>query len=165
MKLEELLVQKPEFKIESKQKMYTLRVPNLEDRVKFKEILGDESKIQEIFNNLQWDIIAKLVYRLLVEKEDFVARPEKGYNDDGEPVTYLITGPALLMRSMNSIDEAMKMLGALVTALRLGDPLIDQAITNMTETEKKSPTKNRTGQKSTTQSQANTDSLPTSSVS
>lgn len=165
MKLEELLVNKPEFKIESKQKVYTLRIPNLEDRVKFKEILGDESKIQEVFNDLRWDIIAKLVYRLLVEKEDFIARPEKGYNDDGQEVTFLITGPALLMRSMNSIDEAMKMLGALVTALRLGDPLIDKAITEMTSTEKKRPTKNLTGPKSTTQSQASTDLPQSNSVS
>jgi len=163
MKLEEMFASEPSFSIESKGKTYTLRIPNLEDRVKFKDILGDDSNIQKVFNELQWDVIAKLVYRLLVEKQDFVAFQEKGYNDDGVEVTYLTTGPALLMRSIKNIDEAVKMLTALINALRLGDPLIGEAIKEMSQ-EKKS-LENKTGLKSSMSLPVSTDTPLTSSPS
>lgn len=160
MQLNDLFPEKAEFYLESRKKTYTLRVPNLEDRARFKDILGNESRINEVFQNLEWDIIAKLVYRLLVEKSDFVAYQEKGYNDDGVEVTYLITGPALLMRAVSGMEEAIRVLTALVTALRLGDPLVDKAV--KAGVEKKS-LENLTGERSLTPSPQSTDT-PQSSL-
>lgn len=157
MKLEELLTDKPEFFLTTKNKSYSLRVPNLEDRARFREWLGDESKIQKVFNELQWDVIAKLVYRLMVDKSDFIAREEDRVDDDGVRFRALVTGPALLMQAVTNIDEATKMMGALVNALRLGDPLISEAVDVMVgESQKKSPTLSQTGQNSLMPSPQNT---------
>lgn len=165
MKLEEFLTAKPEFYLSSKEKTYTLRIPNLEDRTKFKDILGDEANIQKVFNELQWDVIAKLVYRLLEDKSEFTAYQEKGHDDDGVQVTYLVTGPALLMRAVRDIEEASRMLGALVNALRLGDPIVNQAVQASMKAEEKKSLKRSTGEKSLTQSPQSTVTPQSSSVS
>lgn len=148
MELTDLFPSKPEFKLSKTDKTYTLRIPNLEDRAKFRELLGSDSNIQKVFNELQWDVIAKLVFRLLEQKEEFEAVKEVGFDDDGVRVTYLVTGPARFMRSVTTIDEGMNVLTALVAALRAGDPLIDKAMQAVIGEKKSQPS--QTGENSLT---------------
>ncbi len=139
MKLDELFPESPEFTLKSTGKTYTLRLPNLEDRARFKDIAGNEQRVNEIFKNLEWDKISIFVYRLMIDKSDFMARDEKSVTDEGEEITQRVMGPVLLMRACQSIQEAISMLTALVTALRASDPLIDEAVKSTVE--KKSPKK------------------------
>jgi len=143
MELTELFPQKPEFKT-SDGRVVALRVPNLEDRSWIQNLIGrDQARINQVFDNLEWDILAKIVFRLIVDKTPFEAKQETVFDDDGVKTTYLITGPALVMRSVQTLTEAHAMLNALVTAIRSGDPLIDAAI-KAANIEKKS-TPNQTG--------------------
>lgn len=140
MKLEELLPESPSFELKSTGKTYHLRIPNLSDRARFTEILGtDQEKITEVFQKMHWETLSKLVYRLLVEKEDFQGSIETELDDDGFSHEVRVTGPEKLMRAVTGgLGEAMKMLNALVLAMRAGDPLIDQAVTDSSE-KKKAP--------------------------
>lgn len=166
MELQDFFPKKPEFLISSTGRLYSFRIPNLEDRARFREMLGgSDERIGLVFKNLEWDVIAKLAYRLLEQKEEFPARVVRELNDDGEMVEKLLTGPGVFMRTMQgSIEEAFKMLGALTAALRLGDPLIDKAVEETILKEKKSLL-NRTGAKSSTASQVSTDTPQSSSAS
>ena len=128
MQLQELLPDQPEFFLTSKQKTYRLRIPNLEDRARFSEWLGDQATVKKVFEELQWPVLSKLVYRLMADKSDFPATTVTEINDDGVEEARLVSGPQMLLRSVTSIDESMKMLGALTTALRMGDPLVDEAV-------------------------------------
>lgn len=128
MQLQELLPDQPEFFLTAKQKTYRLRIPNLEDRARFSEWLGDQATVKKVFEDLQWPVLSKLVYRLMADKSDFPATTVTEINDDGVEEARLVSGPQMLLRSVTSIDESMKMLGALTTALRMGDPLVDEAV-------------------------------------
>lgn len=164
MQLNDLFPTKPEFFLSGTGKTYTIRIPNLEDRARFREWLGGDANVAKVFNELQWDVIAKLVYRLLEQKDEFLAFEETAVNDDGVKERRLITGPAVMMRAVKTIDEATNMLTALVTALRNGDPLIDKAM-SVAFDEKKSQLNeaSQTGPSSSTLSQVSTDT-PQSSL-
>jgi exonuclease VII small subunit len=157
MTLEELLPENPTFHIASKKKSYELRLPNLSDRARFSEWLGDEKKSREVFEKLQWDVIAKLVFRLLIDKSDFMAEDKHIIDDDGVKIKILLTGPAKLMESLASLDEGLKMVEALTLAIRRAEPLVDKMLEaeEKKSLEAKSPLSN--GMKSTKESQATMD--------
>lgn len=163
MELKDLLPSKPEFKVQSKNKTYALRIPNLEDRARFRDMLGSDQEINRVFAELDWAKIAKLVYRLLEDKSDFLAVQTTIVDDDGVPQKALLTGPAVMMQAIHSIEEATAMLGALITALRNGDPLVDKALTAIDAEKKTIPS--QTGDESLTKSQVNMDTPRTSLVS
>lgn len=133
MKLEDLFPAKPVFTLSGTSREYELRIPNLEDRIRFKEIAGSDEAVQQMFQQLHWDKIAMFVYRLLVDKSDFLAKDEKVTDDMGETSTRRVSGPTLLMRACRSIQDQTNMLTALVSALRLSDPLIDEAVKETTQ--------------------------------
>lgn len=160
MQLTELFPSRPEFKLSSRGKSFTVRIPNLEDRAKFREILGSDSEIQRVFDELDWSMISRLVYRLLVEKKEFPAEQVTETDDDGVEQKYLLTGPAVLMRACTTLEEAMGMVTALISAIRAGDPLIDKAMKTLENNKKKAElpkkTTNQTGPKSLTPSRPST---------
>jgi hypothetical protein len=124
MDLTAIFPEQPKFKIGNKE--YHLRIPNLEDAARFNEILGnDQAKVNEIFQKLQWPLISKLIYRILVEKKDFLASEETAINDDGVETTTLVTGPTKLMRCLSNA-EALAMVDALVKAMELSNPPVDK---------------------------------------
>lgn len=150
MNLLDIFPELPEFHIKSTGKSYKLRPPNLMDRARFVEWLGDQEQVEKVFKQLQWEVLVKLVFRLLEDKSDFEAMQFEDYNDDGEKVKYLLTGPARLLKAITSLEEGLQMVGALTTAMRLGDPMIDKAMTEAENDSKKKLLKNQTGSKSTT---------------
>jgi hypothetical protein len=130
-------------------------VPNLEDRSKFRDILGNEAEIARVFQERDWSKIAKLAYVLLVEKSDFPATPVEEYDDDGALVKKLLTGPAALMRAVKNLEEGDNMVKAMVSAIRNGDPIVEEMMKtlDMADVQKKKAPgqpKNLTGLKSTT---------------
>lgn len=168
MELTQLFPSRPEFTLSSRGKTYSVRIPNLQDRAKFREMLGSDAAIQRVFAEMDWSVIARLVYVLLVEKKDFPAENIEELDDDGVMKRYLITGPAVLMRSCTTLEEAMAMVTALVAAIRGGDPLIDKAMQNLDAEKKKvmmEPKKKRTGPSSSTRSLRSTGTRRKSSAS
>src|SRR5262245_29819608 len=103
MKLEELFPKNPEFRIASKDKTYTLRICKLEDKARFKEILSSRD-FKEVFEKEDLSTIAKLVYRILIDKADFQAETENFIDDDGHQSQRVVTGSQMLLRAMHSND-------------------------------------------------------------
>jgi len=102
------------------------------------------------------------VFRLLEQKSEFEAVKEAGFDDDGVKVTYLVTGPAMLMRAVMNTTESMSVLTALISALRAGDPLIDKAMKDAFEDNQKKNDLNQTGENSLTLSHLSTGTLQNS---
>ena len=123
MELEELIPEKPEFSISSTNKTYKLRLPNLEDRARFNEMVGgNPEELGKAFTEMRWSLIAKMTYRLMDQKEDFLASEEEFIDDDGNKTKAFVSGPSKLMRALN-LTEALKMMGALSVAIRNAEPI------------------------------------------
>lgn len=148
--------EEPQFWVTSRKKHYNFRVANLSDRDFFRKTIGAESVINTALQDMDWDIISRLAYRLLIEKNEFLAEEKSEIDDDGIMKRFMLTGPGVLMRSITDLQEAIKMVGALTTALQRGDALVDkfvkETLKDRQEAEKKSRknTGNLTGQKSMT---------------
>jgi hypothetical protein len=162
MELSDLIPETAKFYLSSQQKDYELRTPNLEDRVEMVRICGGESGLMEAFNQKKWDQICKVVYRLLKDKSDFLAKRSTIIDDEGIQKEVLVTGPILLLRAVVTQTEAAHMLGALTSAIASGEPLIREYIENEV---KKSLQHHPllTGENSSTASQANMDTPQNSS--
>jgi hypothetical protein len=153
MELEDLLPEKPEFKLVSTGKMYQLRLVNLEDHVWLKNKFGSSENFTDVMRNQDWSKAILFVYRLLVDKSEFMASEEPGVDDDGNPVKTLVTGPFKLLRAISGAEEAAYIMGALAKAIMLSNPMINDAVKEELKNELK---KNSIGQKSSTSLQAST---------
>lgn len=165
MKLEELFPGQPTFTLKSTGKEYHLRIANLEDRARFTEILGgDQKRLGEILERFEWQFISKLVYRVLVEKSDFQAIQESYIDDNGVAKNDLITGPSVFMRAcIGGTEEALRIINALIQSIRLGDPILDKAMNDIPDKDKKKQTKS-IGPSSSTSSVRSTATPQSSSV-
>lgn len=144
MKLEDLLPQSPEFKLSSTGKVYALRLPNLNDRSAFAEWFGD--KMQSIFDAWHWRSLCKIVYRLLIDKSDFLARKERSIDDDGIEVEQMVYGPELLHKAISNTEEAGEVFKALMSAFSKSDPMIAAVMSaKLADEEKKSRPRRSTG--------------------
>lgn len=128
MELTDLIPEQPEFTLSSTGKTYVLRIPNLEDRMLMVQAAGGEAQVKTIFTELRWDVICKIVYRLLIDKSDFLATKESVINDEGVQETKLIPGPQLLMRAVRSNEDSVRLLGAFTSAITASEPLVRQYV-------------------------------------
>lgn len=157
MELKDFIPEKPTFTLASKGKTYTLRIPNLEDKIEMVRLCGGEDEVGAIFKTRNWSMICRLVYRLLIEKEDFLAKRETRITDEGTQEELLITGPIMLLRALGTQQEAMQMLAAFNSASVASEPLVKDFI----EAEvKKNISAASIGENSPTSLEANTDTLP-----
>lgn len=152
--LEEFMPEHPEFFLKSTKHSYKLRLVTLQDHVFLKEKFGSDESIQKIFNEQDWAAICQIVYRLMVDKSDFLAGVESTITDDGDQVEARVTGPQKLLRAITGTQEALEMLGALVKSLTLSNPQVAEQVQK--ELKKKVGMSKPTGQKSTTRSPVNT---------
>ena len=145
MQLEDLMPEKPVFTLSSTGKEYTLRVPNLEDKVEMIRLCGGQEQVLKVFQELNWSVICKIVYRLMIDKSDFLAKREKRINDEGIEEEVLVTGPIMLLRAIKTQAEAISMLQAFNAASVASEPLMKDYV----DTElKKSLHESSTGEKS-----------------
>lgn len=129
VKLEDLLTDRATFKLKATgEREHTLRLVNLEDQAWIKRTFGAELGIQYIFQQRQWDEIAKIAYRLLEDKAAFPAFDETVIDDEGETVTRRISGPQSFMRAVTGLEECTLVLKALLTSIRLSNPQIDEVL-------------------------------------
>jgi len=128
MKLEDLIPEKPTFTLASTSKEYTLRVPNLEDKVEISRMCGGAVAVTKAFEQRDWTKICPIVYRLMIDKSDFLASKEKKINDDGFETETMILGPIKLLRAIQTQSESIALLGALTTAITASEPLIEEYV-------------------------------------
>lgn len=168
MNLTDLIPDTAQFTLSSTGKTYDLRNPNLEDRVEMVRLCGgSEQAVMEVFTQKKWDHICKIVYRLIVDKSDFMASKETIIDDDGIKKEVLITGPIRLLRAIKTQAEAIQVLGALTCSITSSEPLIKEYLQNEV---KKNNLAQLIGEKSSTSSpvnmdtpQSNSENLPSAS--
>lgn len=163
LELKDIIPPKPFFFVKSKQKSYHLRLPTLEDQVWLNEKFGGPEGIQKVLNTRDWPGVCRMVYRHMSNegREDFLAQAVKIINDEGESVLRRMTGPEVLFCQLSGVDEAVKMLGAMIRAIMSSNPLIEKEV--LEEIKKNLRPDNHSlsqspsiGEKSSTRSRANT---------
>lgn len=158
MKLEELFPELPTFCLSLTKKTYHLRIPTLEDKARFTEWAGGPDKLSEAFKEINWNLIVRFIYRLLVEKEDFLASQESFVDDDGVKQERLVTGPEKLFRSIaGNSKESSDIFLALAQAVSRGEPQVESQIKEVSQEVEKKRVKKSTGATSLTSSALSTD--------
>lgn len=127
MELEQLLPENSEFTLSSSDKTYTLRSPNIEDRMFFAKRFG-ETGIRNAFEKRNWEIISIVVMRLLTDRSDFLIREFDDIDEDGRQVKRQITGPEVLRTMIKTIKDQVAVLGAISAAFINGDPEMKEAV-------------------------------------
>jgi len=157
MNLEQLFPEMPTFSLSSTGKTYHLRIMTLADRARFIEWSnGKEAGFGDALREVNWSLLKRYIYRLLVEKEDFPATTESFIDDDGVTRNSVVSGPDKLLAAIaGNSKESTEVFIALATALTRGEPVAESALTEATDTEKKKQKKS-TGATSATSSVANT---------
>jgi hypothetical protein len=133
IKLEDLIPEEVDLKIGAK--TYTLRKLNLQDEIWLNKTYG--TKLEDIFGNVEFEFISKIIFRLLKDKTDFAAEEldEPQYDDDGNIIsqTTKITGPEKIMRALSGVHEKQDAYFALMSTIGISRPVLDE----MTEEELK----------------------------
>lgn len=154
MTIDEMIPEIPKFTLKATGKEYELRLPNLEDKSEFPRMVGGAENLSQIFVKREWSQIVKVIYRLLIDKSDFMATREKRVSDEGIEEEVLITGPIVFLRAIETQQEAMAVLGAFNAACMASEPVLKASI----DAEKKRLNAELSiGEKSMTASPANTD--------
>jgi len=135
---------------DEKLKAYTLRPLTLRDEAWLKASFGD--KIEVIFKEMQMDKIARVIFRLLVEKADFASIQVDEYNDDGDSVSVKVTGPQRVMEAIRGQGHQVKVLQGLLETMGLSRPVMEELEKDSKVKKKVSPKKKskRTGEISST---------------
>lgn len=165
IKLEDIFPDEPEFYLSTTKKTYRLRLPTLEDHVWMKRTFGDENNLNKVLKDLQWDQLCRIVYRLLKQedRQDFLATDAEITSDEGEAVTVRLTGPQMLLRSIGSIDEGVKVISALTKAITLSSPMIDEYVKAELKKKMTDPEEEQSGLRSSTSFTQSTAGLPSTS--
>jgi hypothetical protein len=162
LSLSDFLPEAPIFDIQGKN--YELKIVRVGDRPWLQNRYGkDLSKLDEAFKNRDWLEICQVVFHFLKDKSDFEAIHEEGYDDEGVKRTFFVTGPVRLLRALQTQQEAILMLAAMVQAIVLGEPKLKPLVE--AEVKKNLPQfqSNKTGEKSPTNLPMNTDTPLTTS--
>jgi len=163
--LEDIIPMKPEFFLAAKNKTYSVRPPNLSDRVWIRETFGSEEAMREMIGNQDFEQICRLVYRLMASEDraDFLAQQVDIVNEEGDKLTKRFTGPQVLFVSLAGLEEGVKVIGALGRAIMLSNPLIAKAVEeevkknlSAIQASPKSPSRPSIGRKFSIHSKANT---------
>jgi len=162
LSLSDFLPEAPVFDIQGKK--YELKIVRVGDRPWLQNRYGkDLSKLDEAFKNRDWAEICLVVFHFLKDKSDFEAIYEEDYDDDGVKKKLFVTGPVRLQRALQTQDEAILMLAAMVQAIVLGEPKLKPLVEAEVKKNLQQLQSNKTGEKLPTNLPMNTDTPPTTS--
>lgn len=152
-------------------KEYELRKVNARDEVWLKEVFG--AKLQFIFQELDFDSISKIIFRLLKDKTDFLPHTIEGHDDDGRVIDVFVSGPQRVLEAISGIHEKQEAYFSLMHCIGISRPVVDKMVEEelerQAEEDKKKVTKSEesqetlAGQKSSTQSPVSTDTQSSNS--
>lgn len=118
------------------EKLYTLKKVTLEDEAWMARVFGQE-KLQKIFADVDMQNIAKIIFRQLTDKSDFLPREEKTYSDEGDEIVVRVTGPELLMRSIVGKKHQLEVLQAMLKIIGASQPVLDESEKKLVDSAKK----------------------------
>lgn len=159
MELEEILPLEPEFTLKKTGKTHVLRLVSLEDQTWIKEKFGDKIEFERIMKSFDWSKSIQLIYRLLIDKSDFLGGDEEYIDDEGRKVVSFISGPTKLLRAISGMEEGVAVMAALAQSIMKANPMLTDAVKAELQKELDDVKKkiDLTGQKSSTSSQTSTD--------
>ncbi len=127
--LEQILPPRSEFKLKKKPgKTYHLRQFTIADMLWIKQEFGSGNALSNMLKEQDWGQIIRMVYHQLVEKEDFLLVKKNVINDMGKYEDIEISGPQLLLESLNGAEEAMAIIGAVTRAITESNQLIKDLV-------------------------------------
>ncbi len=124
MKLEDVIPQDSKIIIGGKE--YELRKMNLEDEAWMARVIGEGDELQKVFQEMQFDKISKLIFRLLKNKQDFLPMKIEDHDDDGYPVERFVTGPQRVLRSTHGTKEKIEMYYSVMETIGVSRPMLDK---------------------------------------
>lgn len=145
MELQDIKPTSGQFTLESTKNTYVLHPFTLEDEIWLNETYGKE--LVKVFEDVNMPEIARIVYRQIEDKTDFVSRSVSKLDDDGKEYQDVIGGYKLLLRLVAGDKEKGDMIWALNETLGASRPK-DEDIEEASKSKKK--LKNSIGAKSST---------------
>lgn len=133
-------------------KTYTLRKINMEDEAWLLQEFGAE--LENILKDIKMNEISRIVYRLIKDKKDFVAREISEIDEQGIEHKKMVGGAALLHSKITGVNEKFAVYRALLTTIGISRPILDDLMGE--EDQKKNQVKKTTGERSTTRSRTST---------
>ena len=128
-------------------KAYVLRKVTLEDEV----WLRAQGDLQKLFISEDLTFLSRFAFRQLMDKSDFLPVKEKGYDDDGNEVDRIVTGPQRLLKSLSGPTQRYDLIKTLCACIGISRPVFDQLVEDSLK--KKDPmteVTNPVGEKSST---------------
>lgn len=127
--LEDVIPSESGFYLKKRDKTYHVRPFSISDVIWVQKTFGKEPHIMgEIFEKQDWSKIIRIVYHQLVEKEDFLLIEQEEIDEFGRKVKVEISGPSRLLRSIDGIEEGMKVIGAVTKSITDSNPQIKDYI-------------------------------------
>jgi hypothetical protein len=131
IKLSEMIPDRPEFELSNYSGVIKLRVPNMMDHAWLQDRYPDSETFKKVLdpNKPNWKEIARIVYQLMDmdSKRFFAAQDVEDIGEDG-PITVRRSGPDMVLLSIQTTVEAVKMMGALTRAIALSNPIIEEEV-------------------------------------
>lgn len=105
-------------------KVYGLRKLNLHDEAWLKQF----GNIDKRFKAEDMDFMAKMCFRQLKDKADFLPKEESGYDNDGNEITVKLTGPQRILLAMAGPSAKFNLIEALMVTIGISRPMFNQMI-------------------------------------
>lgn len=107
-------------------KEYGIRKINLNDEVWLKQF----GNIQKKFDVEDLDFMAKLCFRLLKDKSDFLPMEIDDYDDDGNKFKRVMTGPQRIMELMAGPSNKLELMQAMMVTFGVSRPMFNEMMTD-----------------------------------
>lgn len=136
VKLEELIPQPAEFELAATGKTYHLRKITLDDEIWLAETFG--ARFQSVMAGEDMKSLARLAFRLLVEKDDLKAQEVAVVDEEGVTHKRMLGGVNLLLSMISGQAEKESLVRAIWQTIGVSRPLQDEIISEAEKAQKKS---------------------------
>lgn len=128
MALEDLIPRKSKIYLSHTDKYYTLRPWTLQDQIWMKQEYGEQAK--EIFSleldKLDLGVVARMIYRLIEDKDDFKAKEFKEINEDGVEEKIKVGGYKILLGMIKGFKEQIDLIASLAECIGASNEYLGQ---------------------------------------
>lgn len=119
MKLEQLVPKRSSIYLSETDKTYQLRPWTLKDQIWMKEQYGDNAK--DMFHlsiqNLEFSVVARMLYRVIEDKSDFIAKEIVDIDEDGNQRKVTLGGYQALINMVTGFKEQISLVTALAECI------------------------------------------------
>jgi len=106
--------------VKGQDKSYKMRGVNLDDWVWMSEHFGQDPS-KSLSKAIPLNDMAKICYRLLIDKEDFLSEETEVITDDGDKITRKVTGPEKLKKALIGFEGIDALSTAFTRCLGVGE--------------------------------------------